>query len=249
MSCSGLRNLIGSYTTKVIMTACVFDGARWEINNCYDTAIHVGGSDCFFFMSGALLDSGTAFNVSGSATGHPHLWFDYIEKAHVGPIYMTTEGPWGGILVSGPAYNTGTPSNLGGPVKFYGGIWEGRNAGAPCDGSVFRQDGGIVAIRDVWVGYGMNSPASQGHSPQDAGMMHVRGSGRMVLDGVTYDRATGLAETVPCVYYESGSKVRVSNAFVGWKGGTWSGLPRLDEPSAGDSTTGGGAVDSSFTVI
>jgi hypothetical protein len=107
---SGLRNVLGSYGTKLLTTAIQLDGS-WEINNCYDTAFHIGGSDCVaLWPQGMLLDSGTAFNTAGASTGHPHLWLDFQEKSTVGPLYMTTEGAWGGILQTGQTANT-TGSN------------------------------------------------------------------------------------------------------------------------------------------
>ena len=85
----------------------------------------------------------------------------------------------------------------------------------------------------------MVSPATPGHSPQDAGMIHQT-AGQLLVDGCTYDRATGVAETVPFVY-SAGGKARVSNTFIGSKGGTWSGLPRV--------TGSGVTADNSVTVI
>jgi hypothetical protein len=242
---SGLRNVLGSYSTKLLTTAIQLDGS-WEINNCYDTAFHVGGSDCVaLWPQGMLLDSGTAFNTAGASTGHPHLWLDFQEKSTLGPIYMTTEGAWGGILQTGQTANT-TGSNQGGRIVYNGGVWEGRNSGAPCNGSIFRLNGGLATLRDVTVNYGMASAASQSHSPTDAGIIHVYGTGRLLADGLTYDRATSVAESVPLVYIASGAKARVFNTETLSKSVTWTGLPRVDDQNTSNT---GITTDDTMTVV
>lgn len=233
---SGLRTVIGTQATKVLMTAASFTG-DWEINNCYNGAFHMGGSDNVFWSDGMLLDSGTAFNTAGSATGQYHIWFDYMQKSHIGPLYITAEGPWAGIRISGGAYNSAS-SNIGGPLSFYGIRLEGRNTNQPSDGSLVRVEGGYVNFRDCWFGFAMQSPASQGHTPQDAGVIHVMSSGAVLVDGCTYTRATGVAETVPFIYSNSTAPVRVRNI---WGGETWSGLPRVQQ-AAGSGVNGDGSV-------
>lgn len=240
LSFSGFKSVMGSQSVKLLMTASTFDG-YWEVNNSYNGAFHIGGSDNTLWVGGGmLLDSGTAFN-SGSV-GQSHLWLDYLEKTVVGPLYITGESGWGGIKVTGPAYNAGG-SNLGGPLFLTGLRLEGRNAGAPCYGALLRQEGGSVVLRDSWVGYGMSAPGSMtGRSPVDAGVVHVT-SGALLVDGCFYDRATAVAESTPFVYAGGTSTVRVSNVLTGSKGGTWSGKPRV--------TNGGSAsvtVDSSVTL-
>jgi len=236
-SWSSWSSILGSQATKLLINLCLFDG--WlSFHNSYHGGIHIGGSDNTLFVGMTNIDSGTAFNSSGGANGQYHLWLDSLEKSTIGPIYLTCEGAWNGIRVSGPAHNTGG-SNLGGPLWITGAKIEGRNAGAACNGSAIRVEGGQLHLRDTWIGYGMVSPATPGHSPQDAGMIHQT-AGQLLVDGCTYDRATGVAETVPFVY-SAGGKARVSNTFIGSKGGTWSGLPRV---------TGSGVnADNSVTVI
>jgi hypothetical protein len=221
---SGLKSVIGSQAQKVLITAAQFDGA-WEINNCYNGAFHLGGSDNTLWPAGMLLDSGTAFNTAGSANGQYHIWCDFLEKSYIGPIYVTCEGAWNGVRVSGPAFNT-TASNQGGPLVFHGSRIEGRNENAPCNGSVVRQEGGMVILRDCWIGYGMASPTTPGHTPADAGMVHHSG-GTLIVDGCTYDRATGVAETVPFVYTSSTGDCMVSKTMHGATTGAWTGRPRV----------------------
>lgn len=237
LSFSGFKSILGSQSSKLLLSACTFDG-YWETNNSYNGAFHIGGSDNTLWSNGMLLDSGTAFNSAGNAAGQFHLWCDYLEKTSIGPLYITCEGNWGGVRVTGPGYNSGG-SNLGGPVWFTSGLrCEGRNAGAPCNGAAIRVEGGMAVFRDSWIAYGMDAPSSMGHSPVDAGVVHVTG-GMVLLDGCTYDRTSGMAETVPFVYVGGGT-ARVSNQMVGSKGGTWSGLPRVKD--------GGGALSNDTTV-
>ena len=84
----------------------------------------------------------------------------------------------------------------------------------------------------------MVSPSSTTRSPVDAGVIMVN-SGMLHMDSCTYDRATGVAESVPYVYNNGGS-VRIFNQMVASKGGVWSGLPGIHTASGttvNDSTT------------
>lgn len=236
---SGLRTIIGTQATKVLMTAASFTG-DWEINNCYNGAFHMGGSDNVFWSDGMLLDSGTPFNSAGSATGQYHVWFDYMQKSYIGPLYMTAEGPWAGIRITGGSYNSAS-TNIGGPLNFVGMRIEGRNTNQPCDGSLVRIEGGYAVFRDCWFGYAMQAPSNQGHSPTDAGAIHVMSSGAVLVDGCTYARANGVAETVPFVYSNSTAPVRVHNIFAGE---SWTGLPRVRQ-NAGSGVN----VDDTVTQI
>lgn len=221
LSFSNFKSVIGSQATKALFTAAQFDG-YWEVNNSYNGAIHIGGSDNVLWSDGMLLDSGTAFNTAGSAAGQSHLWLDYCEKSDIGPLYVTAEGNWGAVRVSGPAYNAGG-SNLGGPNVITGARIEGRNAGAPCNGALVRVDGGILILRDCWLGYAGASPSSLGRSPVDAGAVHVNG-GMLLAGGCTYDKATSVAASFPVVALTGAGSARLSNFLRGSKGGTWSTL-------------------------
>lgn len=240
---SGLKSVLGTLATKILMTAASFTG-DWEINNCYGTAFHIGGSDNVFWSNGMLLDSGTAFNTSGGANGQYHLWLDGCEKSDIGPLYVTAEGAWNGVLVSGAAFGS-TSNNQGGPLNFHGMRLEGRNAGAPCNGSLFRQEGGIVILRDCWISYGMANPATPGHSPQDAGIIHHSG-GTLLVDGCTYDHATSVSEATPWIYTSSSGDCMVYSAMRASKGGVWSGRPRVARSAA---TAENRLTDATTTLI
>lgn len=228
-------SVCGSQSQKMIMSCCLFDG-WWQIQGCYNGAVHVGGSDSRLWTGGfgCLADATPAYNTAGNAAGQYHFWFDYMDNTTVGPLYITAEGPWGGVRVSGPQYNTGIPSNRG-EVVIYGSAIEGRNASQPCYGSVVRVDGGALKLRDAYIGRAMSSPATMGHTPQDAGYIHVSG-GSVLIDGMTVDKYTGQAESVPVVY-NNGGHVRVLNTDVATKGGVWSNpLPLVTGVTYHDDT-------------
>ena len=227
LSFSGFSSVLGSQATKLLMTACQLDG-WWEVNNSYHGAIHLGGSDDTLFPNGCLLDSATAFygTTAGNSAGQSHLWCDYLEKSYIGPMYITAEGNWGGVRVTGPGLNSGG-SNLGGPVWFGPGLRvEGRNAGAPCNGALIRVEGGIVDLRGIWASYAMANPSAfTNRTPVDAGVIQLI-DGQLNIDGATYDRATGVAESVPFVH-QTGGELRAVSIWRGSKGGAWTGRPQV----------------------
>jgi hypothetical protein len=235
---ANFKSVMGSQAAKCQMTACVFDGF-WDVDNSYAGAFHIAGSDNNLWPSGMLLDSGTAFN--SGAVGQYHLWCDFLENTTIGPIFITCEGNWSGIKVSGPAYNSGG-SNLGGLLVFSPGLRvQGRNIGQPCNGAVMRIEGGIVSLRDASPAFGMASPSSNTHSPVDAGIIHQT-AGMLIADGIMYDHATGVAETVPLLYSAGGIAI-ISRALLGSKGGAWTGKP-------GTKASGGTITnDSTMTTL
>lgn len=239
LSFSSFKSVLGSQATKLLLNLSLIDG--WmSFNNSYNGAIHIGGSDNSLFLGMTNIDSGTAYASAGSSNGQFHLWLDYMEKSTIGGFYLTAEGAWNGIKVSGPALNSGG-SNLGGPNWIAGAKIEGRNAGAPCNGSLIRVEGGHLSVTDSWVGYGMASPSTPGHSPADAAIIDVLG-GSFVGENLTYDHATSVAETAPYVSAASGSEVQLGKFTRGSKGGAWTGRPRV---------TGSGLLvtDATMTVV
>lgn len=237
VSFSDFKGVLGSYATAVKLNLFHVDGFV-EFQNGYDTPIHIAGSDNHLFLGTTNIDSDPAYATAGGVTGHPHVWFDYLEKSFIGPIYVTCESQWQGLRVTGPGYNSGS-DNQGGPNWIHGAIIEGRNKSQPCYGSVVRVEGGITSFTDCWFGFGMSSPASMSHSPTDAGMIHQT-SGALSVQGCLYDRASGVAESVPFIY-SAGGIARAYNTWHGSNGGTWSGLPRV--------TGAGVTADSSVTVV
>lgn len=194
------------YNTAILMTGW------FNTNNSYSTAYTLGGSDSNLFMDGGLLDS-PPDKMDPTAY---HMILNYQEKTHVGPIYNTAETA-SGIRIDGSVNTSGLVISGAGRV-------EGRNAGQPCKGSNIRITGGTHTIRDYWVAYGGSAFNTTGHSGE--GGIITQTGGDMLYDGIWYDRAYTVAETVPFIYV-SGGKARVRNVRVGTKGGTWTGLPRV----------------------
>lgn len=226
----GFYTVLGTQTQKLAMTTCLIDG-YFQIAGTYNGGIHIGGSDNRLWQDGGLIDASTSYNNSGNAAGQYHFWFDGLDNSDIGPLYITAEAGWGGIRVTGSAYNAGgPPSNLG-MVTMRGIVDEGRSAGAPCYGSLLRVEGGIVKVYGAYIARAMSNPSAMGHSPQDAGAVHVTG-GMLYLDGVTYDRYTGQPESSPFVYVNGGN-ARVMNTFIASKGGVWTGKPQVTNQGAG----------------
>lgn len=225
MSFHQIKTILGTQSTKFLMTASLIDG-WWQAQGTYNGGVHIGGSDNRLWMNGGLVDTTPAYITAGSSAGQSHFWFDGLDNSDIGPLYVTVQSSYGGIRVTGSAYNAaGPPSNLG-MVSMRGIVVEGLNAGAgAADGSVIRVEGGIVKIRDAYLGRCMDNPTTPGHTPTDAGAIHVTG-GALLLDGGTYDKASSIAESVPYVY-NNGGLVKVFNTFVGSKGGQWVGLPQV----------------------
>lgn len=231
VGCTGFHSVLGSQSQKLGFTTSII--TDFDVNNSSTGGIHIGGSDNVFFFGHCNIDSPTSMLSTYSSTGQYHVWFDFCEKTAVGPFYITCEGGWQGIKVSGPTNpaTDGGNGNNGGPIWIRGAKVEGRNAGAPCSGANVRVEGGILVLSDSWVSYGMNSPSGLGHPTQDAGMIHHSG-GTLNVSGVTYDRATGIAESVPFVYRETNAEdTMVTRISRGSKGGSWTGRPQIHAAS------------------
>ncbi len=217
----GMRHVFGTPSQKALMTAVSFTGF-WGCNS-YDATVgmpqfHIGGSDCSFWMGGWI-------NIGSATVGNGGyiMRFDTLGKTNIGYIYCTARNGDLGIRCSG-----NSPG-----LCFFGGSYEGQNADDPCYGNVIRVEGGTVRFRDPWIAFGMTNPTANGGNSQ--GMIHVTG-GQVLIDGATYERATGVAETVPLVYV-SGGEVRVHNIM---RSGSWTGKPRV--------LHAGGTLDADDTV-
>jgi len=134
-------------------------------------------------------------------------------------IYCTAEGHSAFLLARGASANS---------VWIKDCVIEGRNAGAPSPGALVRMTGGQFTMRDNRFAFAMTNPSATGRN--DSGVIHVAG-GTLTVDGATYDRATGVAETVPFIYVSgTNTRVRVRNVT---KLGTWTGKPVVKQAIAG----------------
>jgi len=201
---SGYKHVLGSTATKLLLDGVLFDG-WWQFNNCSSTAAHIAGADNSLWMDTGLCDTPTSLATGfGSA---PHIWFDFMTKTHVGPMYITGRG------VTCLKIDGGTGQD-GALVLCGNGRAEGHNADDPVTGANVIINGGGVTIRDWSVNYGLAGPG---------GVIMVTG-GEVLLDGLWYCRATGVAQTVPFVK-QTGGDLIVRNIRRGFSGGTWSAYP------------------------
>lgn len=221
------KTVLGTQAQKLLMTASIIDG-WFQMQGTYNGGIHIGGSDNRLFMTMGLADASQAYNTAGNAAGQFHFWFDGLDNTHIGPLYVTAAGLWGAVKVTGSPYNGSPPSNRG-MIWMVGATIEGQSPTIPCNGALIRVEGGQLKMHSGYIARAMSNPTAQGHTPTDAGYVHVTG-GAVLLDGVTFDRYTGQAETMPMVY-NNGGRVRIRDSFVATTGGTWSGLPRVQAVS------------------
>jgi hypothetical protein len=197
------KHAFGMPTAKCLMTQVVFSG-HWTVLGNTDTAFTMGGSDNSLWMGGYC-------NLSSSSAGGGgkyQMICDMLGKTDVGKVYITADSNWRGLWCR---YNSSK-------LNFYGGEFEGRNAGVPCAGNLIRVEGGNVAFFGPWIGYGMSAPATTEH-----GLIEVTG-GNVLINRPTYGRGN-TAETVPLIYV-SGGKAEVCSA-VGAAGQSWIGVPRV----------------------
>ena len=225
---SAFKHVFGNPSKKFLMTAVVIRG-YWNINNCYDTAVTVGGSDNTLFQDGGLIDSPPHF--IGGPVDKYHVRLDYLSKSTFGPVYMTCD------RVSGFKITGNLESSTQGHTLIWGARIEGRNANTPCRGSLIRVQGGGVTLRDCWLGFAMKDP-SNGANAGDKGVVHLS-RGNVLMAGCTYGKGT-LAESVP-VLYATGSKsrARVTDLMPAENIDTWAGKPTVQAVSGADLVVDG----------
>lgn len=225
ISVQNALGVLGSPSQSLLVTACTVDG-WWNVNNVQSRAFSLGGSDFYFSPSMMLLDSPPELLP---ATGYL-MNLSAMSNAWVSDIYCTAEGHTAALLTGGSSDESVWIKNC---------VFEGRNAASPSPGSLIRMTGGQFILRDNRFAYAMTNPAATGRS--DAGVIHVQG-GTLLIDGATYRRATGVAESVPFVY-ATGASTRVVVRNVVAQGG-WTGKPIVQQSQAGLVD-----ADDSVTVI
>jgi hypothetical protein len=218
-----LGNVLGSVSTKLLNTAICLDGF-WNVNNIQERAWVLGGSDSRLSFSMALIDSpGDAGQFAGATS---LLEYSSQAKTPTRNLYITAEGNHSGIYIG-----SGSSEHL----TFTDCTIEGRNAGSPSDGRLVRVQGtnSRVTFRDCWLAYAMANPGTH------TGVVQVDG-GSVLLDGCTYERATGVAETVPLLAATAGHQIVKNIRTLG----SWTGKPRV-------RITGTATVDAddSVTVV
>jgi len=221
---SAFKHVFGTPSKRLALDAVIFRGF-WNINNSYDVAVTIGGSDNQLWTDGCLLDTGDPFTSSSVVY---HLNLDYMEKTFIGPMYITAERYPAGIRINGAGNQAG--------LTFHGLRIEGRNKTESSYGSVIRIEGGRNVFRDCWIAYAYSDNASSPRS-NEGGMVSCLG-GETLFDGCTLDKATGYSESDPAFYASgSGTKIRVSNTFTATDGGAWSQLPLVSAVNSATAVT------------
>lgn len=226
ISAFSIRSVLGSLDQPFTMTGCFLTGS-WHVNSCYSTAFHLSGSDNVLFSDGGLLDSSPAHLAEGgdARPGMAHLWLNYLDYTRVGRLFITCEGPWRGIRITGPEYGMSTEVDNHGTITFPDGIVvQGRGTGGPCSGACIRVEGGTAKFRDPFIDFGMADPGGAGGDMAgDRGVVHQTG-GYLLLDSPQYVKVASLSETVPFVYSTGDSYGRVRDVTRGRM--AWERKPR-----------------------
>ncbi|MFD1825863.1 MULTISPECIES: hypothetical protein [Mumia] len=213
--------VLGSSTQQLLMTACSGDG-YWNINNVRNRGLALGGSDCRFNFSMCLLDSPTALLPDTAFLAS----FEYLSKTNLQNFYVTAEG-----------HSAFSITGTGDFVSFVDCAIEGRNAGAPCKGSLIRLTGDTrVTVRDTWLAYAMSDPTATGRN--DAGFVHAT-NGSVLLDGCVVEHASGVAESTPILYASGGKHIVRNMRAIGFTG----------KPVVKQTTAGLIDADSTVTVV
>lgn len=218
---NGFKHVFGSLTSSCAITLCTMSG-DWTITNPKSTQLHLAGSDNVNMWVGGALNIGAAGSGTLLMDGQ-YLARFLTAKSNIGNIYFTADDNWRALLLDGNAtYQAG--NNLSGFVV------EGRNAADPAVGALIHVKGGGWSIRDTSLNYAMASPTTLSGSPDRGYIQHT--GGELHLSGITVDRATGVSETVPIVY-STGGELIARGFRRSTKGGSWTGRPRVQQPSAG----------------
>lgn len=176
----GFGSVFGSATEQCHFTQVRMTG-HWQNQGAQGQQFNIGGSDNDLWAEGYLnINAGS--NVS-PGTYLIQLW---SSKTRVGYVYLTAWGGWRGLHVTG-----------GHGLRFFGGSYEGNNAGQPCQGNHIRIDGGEVGFTGIWTAYGMASSGASEH-----GVIEVNG-GTVLVDNPTYDHGNTGA-SVPLVWVNGG---------------------------------------------
>lgn len=199
---NGWKSGFGTPTSKFLHTLCTFDG-RWNVNNCRGPFWNAGGSDSIWAMTRYASDIGgnATYKSEFAASNGYQLALNGNQKADINGLYFTCEGAASGVLIamgSSDHLNTISRSTI-----------EGRNAGAPCQRDLLRVRGGRVSIDHSRLNYAAK-PVSVDHGAP----VVVESGAELVVDTIEYNRATGVADTVPLFLVKSGGTLRTRRTLT-----------------------------------
>jgi hypothetical protein len=178
----GAASAFGNGSSKCLMTQYVFSGHHVAVGFT-DTLMHIGGSDGNFFFGGFL-----NANSGGDGNGKPIIILDNVGKTNVGQLYLTNEGDWTGIRVSG------TQDDV---VNFFGGWYEGRNTSTPSTRPVIDIQGGTNNFFGIWTAFVDDTADSLGVITQSGGVANFYAP--------SYFRTTAAPATHPWLYQTGGT--------------------------------------------
>lgn len=255
LSFNMMRGVFGRTDRKCLSTQITMTG-DWTINNCWDTAINVGGSD--MNIAPTMMNIGTS--SSASQTGDINRYFikiDTTEMTVAGKVYISTMNGWRGVLISGNSsvdWHGGVIEGFKGVRQTVGGVPNSLLAG-PGPGTQVKITGGVVNFYGTKIGQGMDNPDAS-----EDGLMEISGAAggpatppveattEVGLHGVQfYGQNMGTAKAIKHRggrLYAAGITRRTSEI------GVWSGRPKVNTTA----TTNAGAYsfsnpDQSLTAV
>lgn len=183
LSLYGGPYFFGNPGEKFLTTQMVTSG-HWTVLGYNDTPFTLGGGDCDLWVAGYLNS-----NSSGSGGGKPIVDLQGLGKTNIGFMYLTNEGDWVGLRVSGG-------SDKG--ISVFGGAYEGRSQTTLSTRPVIDIQGGSLDFFGPWLAQVASGTATAN------GVIHQSG-GTATFHGGTYHRGAATAATFPLLYQTGGT--------------------------------------------
>lgn len=183
----GCAGILGTGSHKFLGTQCHILG-HWTSVGHGDTQARIGGSDwkANYYWN---------CNSGGTGAGKPNVWYDSLQKSNIDYNYITAEGDWVGLRISG---------SMDHDITIFGGVYEGRSQTNLATRPVLDIQGGQVRIIGADIGQVSDSVGTV------SGAIHQSG-GRLTLRDAVYRRGSAVAETFPLLY-QTGGTAKVENA-------------------------------------
>lgn len=179
----GFAGVWGSASEKFLCTQTRFTGHHTYLGH-RGQQFQIGGSDNQYFVEGFLnMNSPSSISGGGAYQGR----FDSQQKSNIGFIYLTVEGSWGGLHISGTGDNF-----------FFGGVYEGRAADNPSQYPLVNAAGGKSVFFGTHFGYAADTANTDGAIHESGANTYLK------LSDCSYLRASSTAAAFPLVYSTSG---------------------------------------------
>ena len=214
LSFNFMRGVFGRSDRKCLFTQVCLSGS-WTMNNAWGTQMHVGGSDCIFFMDSF---NNVGVSQSSSQTGSLTRYFFIFDslEATVGKSYVSAMNGWRGVLISGQ----------GSMIELHGGVYEGYKPtrvngllAGPAPGSIIKITGGATSMFGTKIGQGMDNPDAS-----EDGLVDISG-GEVSMYGCNF---YGLNMGTENAIRHTGGRLHVHGSTKRQnEGGSWTGRPKL----------------------